>query len=399
MTEINRAVHTPRISSSLTAIQDNDASADSSSVTQPFRSIEALDAYCAQVQTRLIEHAVQRRHLLQEAYDRLTHLLRAAQAVGDIELYHELWQHCLTVRELLNALRLTEAGSEGPLSVTPPDSPLFAEPKHNDLPPPNAVVSATMRVALPDYPPVPSPTPLNSAPGNLPPATPRLPRRAVRPLQDIEADAIQLRMELSTWDIRTSLRHENGILDVPRCLQLRSIACRHRRLEAEAGDTEVAEVTELGNDIATLLQAGDDNNYSIAFDYELEPRPTAFQWGELAERYEEMAKAQAAFLWWTRNDGQLAITTVQPVAEAVAAIQQRFNRLLFRLGTRDPFQQQLFDDLRAWARDAQCYLHSLRPKVPIAELVDRAASLEKVWSIAKECVTRGIGELPLDEQL
>ena len=115
----------------------------------------------------------------------------------------------------------------------------------------------------------------------------------------------------------------------------------------------------------------------------LEPLPTAYQWGELADRYEEMAHAYDAFEWWNRNWTNLTVQEVQPLAEAVAAIQQRFNRLLFRIGARDPYQQILFDDLRTWAREAQCYLHSLRPKVPIAELIERASTMISAWEGAK----------------
>ncbi len=143
----------------------------------------------------------------------------------------------------------------------------------------------------------------------------------------------------------------------------------------ECGDSEVAEVTELSEDIIDLLDGANDQEYTVALDDELDPRPTAYQWGELAERYMEMARAQEGFEWWQRNRNLLAVSDVQPLAEAVAAVQQRFNRLLFRIGARDPFQQQLFDDLRTWAREDQCYLYSLRPKVPMAELMEKAATL------------------------
>jgi hypothetical protein len=161
------------------------------------------------------------------------------------------------------------------------------------------------------------------------------------------------------------------------------MASRQMRLEEEAGDTEVAEVTALAKDIDALREAASDREYTVALDHQLDPHPTAYQWGELAERYEEMAHAQEAFEWWNRHHAELTVAEVQPLAEAVAAVQQKFNRLLFRVGARDPFQQQLFDDLRLWAREAQCYLHSLRPKVPIAELAERAATLEGAWRQAR----------------
>ncbi len=214
-------------------------------------------------------------------------------------------------------------------------------------------------------------------------------RHPVRPLTDIEADAVRLREQLRDWNQRHPLHITDGaadMLNVPNCLRLRAVACRMRRLEEEAGDTEVAEVTELGKDIEDLLDDAGDEEYTVALDYEIEPQPTAYQWGELAERYEETARAQEAFEWWIAHRSILSVADVQALAEAVAAIQQRFNRLLFRIGARDPFQQQLFDDLRVWAKEAQCYLYSLRPKVPIAELIDKAQSIDEAWEQAREPV-------------
>ena len=211
-------------------------------------------------------------------------------------------------------------------------------------------------------------------------------RHPVRPLTDIEADAVQLRELLHDWNASYPLQTSDSaipILNVPNCLRLRAVACRMRRLEEEAGDTEVTEVTELGKDIEDLLDEAGDEEYTVALDYELDPLPTAYQWGELAERYEETARAQEAFEWWIAHRNVLSVTDVQALAEAVAAIQQRFNRLLFRIGARDPFQQQLFDDLRVWAKEAQCYLYSLRPKVPIAELIEKAQSIDEAWEQAR----------------
>ncbi len=209
-------------------------------------------------------------------------------------------------------------------------------------------------------------------------------RNPARPLPDIEAEAVRFRASLAEWKETHSLAHPNGGMHVPNALRLRAFACRQRRLEEEAGDTEVAEVSELSKDIYDLLDASDDQEYSVAFDDDLDPIPTVYQWNELADRYEETARAQEAFDWWNENRGWLSVEDIQPLAESVAAIQQRFNRLLFRIGGRDPFQQQLFDDLRTWARDVQCYLHSLRPKVPIGELVERAQSIDIAWETARE---------------
>jgi hypothetical protein len=206
----------------------------------------------------------------------------------------------------------------------------------------------------------------------------------MRPLSDIEADAAELREDLREWSIRHPLKREDDSLHIPNCLRIRAFACRQRRLEEEAGDSEVTEVSELVDDIVDMLDAVNDQEYTVALDDELEPRPTAWQWGEMAERYEEMGRAQEAFEWWQKNKPVLTVPDVQPLAEAIAAVQQRFNRLLFRVGARDPFQQALFDELRTWAREDQCYLYSLRPKVPMAELVERAITLEPAWEHAKQ---------------
>jgi hypothetical protein len=247
------------------------------------------------------------------------------------------------------------------------DEGAFPKPMQADNPP-----ASGLREAQTNAPAEPAPRPV---------------RQPVRALTDIEADAVKLRASLRGWNDRLPLRSAHSMfngLNVPNCLRLRAVACRMRRLEEEAGDTEVAEVTELGHDIEDLLDNAGDDEYTVALDYEIEPMPTAYQWGELAERYEETARAEEAFEWWITNRAVLSVTDVQGLAEAVAAIQQRFNRLLFRIGARDPFQQQLFDDLRSWAKEAQCYLYSLRPKVPIAELIEKAQTIDEAWEQARE---------------
>ena len=216
---------------------------------------------------------------------------------------------------------------------------------------------------------------------------PRAVRQPVRALSDIEADAARLRETLRDWNSLYPLHSSHapdGELHIPNCLRLRAVACRMRRLEEEAGDMEVAEVTELARDIEDLLDEAGDEEYTVALDYDIDPQPTAYQWGELAERYEETAHAEEAFEWWIAHRAVLSVADVQALAESVAAIQQRFNRLLFRIGARDPFQQQLFDDLRIWAKEAQCYLYSLRPKVPIVELIEKAQTIDAAWEQARE---------------
>ncbi len=350
----------------------------------PLRSQEAFDAYCQQVQYRLAEYAAQRTHFLRGAFDRLTRLLQTARAVEDNSLYNELWQVRVAVRELLEAL--AQATSSGGAAVAP-----WQPSQQPPSPRPASLHSASPLHDLRDT----SAEGLTGAPSPLAirtssPLTPkidtevaRMPRQPMRPLVEIEAEAVQLRDLVRTWNDVFPLKRENGELHVPNALRLRGIACRMRRLEEEAADTEVVAVTELSNDIDALREAAGDHEYTVSADRELEHHPTAFQWGELAERHEETARAQEAFEWWVENRERLTVQDVQPLAESVAAIQQRFNRLLFRIGARDPFQQQLFDDLRMWARDAQCYLFSLRPKVPIVELVDKATKLDAAWDQAR----------------
>ena len=335
----------------------------------PLRSQDALDAYCARVQQRLAEHFTRRKQFLHDAHERLARLMQTAHAVEDSALYHELWQHCLVTRELLQAMENSEPTRP---SITA-DSPIFFNAEPAALLTDSAVVTT----------PAPLARPAGNGYASFAPTTApvtRVPRRAMRPVAEIESDATALRAEFDEWAATHSLKNAAGELHIVNALRLRAIACRQRRLEAEAGDSTTPNVTELGAVIAALMDAADDQYYCVARDYEMEPRPTAYQWGELSERFQEMATAQAAFHWWRRHSGEVPVTEIQPLAESVAAIQQRFNRLLFRLGARDPFQQQLFDDLRIWAKEAQCYLHSLRPKVPIAELVDRSATLDPEWA-------------------
>ena len=370
--------------------------------SSPLRNVEAFEAYCAEVQEKLAAHAVHRMSFLQAAFDRLTNLLQAARDVEDVNLANELAQHRIASRELLDAVRratgitaipaVSPAPSSTPIQrITSPvvSTPIIAAspavvPAFN-RPTPVPIVPSVSQLSRRAEPVAPTPV-ASSIVGEVTAASPaasRLPRRPMRPLIDIEADALSLRQEIKEWMKKYPLNTAEAELNIPNCLRLRSIACRHRRLEEECGDSEVAEVTELSEDIIDLLDSANDQEYTVALDDELDPRPTAYQWGELAERYMEMARAQEGFEWWQRNRNLLAVSDVQPLAEAVAAVQQRFNRLLFRIGARDPFQQQLFDDLRTWAREDQCYLYSLRPKVPMAELMEKAATLEDAWDRAR----------------
>ena len=340
----------------------------------PLRSPESLAAYCSDVQNRLADRAAHRRRFLLEARERFQALYYAAQAVEDDALAQELAARVNSVRELLEAAtKSSHATPQNRQDYSPPTAnrpqqqqpPAYAVRQEN--PPVSEVQNGSH---APDAPPAPD--------------APKLPRRPVRPLPDIEAEAIQFRGSLHKWNEQFPLAKEDGSgLHISNSLRLRAVACRQRRLEEEAGDTEVAEVTELGDDLETLMDEAGDQEYTVSLDYELDSVPTAYQWGELAERYEEMAQAYEAFDWWNENWPNLTVQEVQPLAEAVAAIQQRFNRLLFRIGAKDPYQQALFDNLRSWAREAQCYLHSLRPKVPIAELIERASTLRSAWDSAK----------------
>ena len=377
----------------------------------PFRSAESFETYCNKVQSKLSEHAQKRIDFVQTAFDRLTRLLQAAKDVEDTSLYNEIWHHRVTAKELLDSLK--QNSTPGAPPIVPPvpslqvQSPMveanaFAPaylPKDIAETPLVAKVSPPI---VPNSPPSYAQTQQINPPQSYPPTsqngydqgygngnysgntdtTPRIPRR-LRPLTDIEGDAIRLREEVRKFAESRPLTTRLGDLSVPNCLMIRAYTCRQRRLEDEAGDTEVAEVTELMEDIVDLLDSADDQEYTIALDDEIDPQPTAYQWGELAERYEEMAQAQEAFEWWNRHRAVLTVGDVQPLAEAVAAVQQRFNRLLFRIGARDPFQQRLFDELRTWAKEQQCYLHSLRPKVPMNELAERAASLVPTWEVAR----------------
>jgi len=350
--------------------------------SSPLRNVETFEAYCAEVQEKLAAHAAHRMSFLQSAFDRLSSLLQAARDVEDTSLSNELAQHRIASRELLDAVR---RATHGGVSLPPPISDsvrttasVYSRPNPTPIPivPPVSQLSRRAETVSAASQALLQPA---GDPGVGPAIGPRLPRRPMRPLIDIETDAASLRLDLKDFVKRFPLNTEQGELNIPNCLRLRSIACRHRRLEEECGDSEVSEVTELSEDIIDLLDGANDQEYTVALDDELDPRPTAYQWGELAERYMEMARAQEGFEWWQRNRNLLAVSDVQPLAEAVAAVQQRFNRLLFRIGARDPFQQQLFDDLRTWAREDQCYLYSLRPKVPMAELMEKAATLEEEY--------------------
>ena len=357
-------------------------------VISPFRTAEAFDAYCFHVQGRLAEYAEKRVHFLQAAYDRLTRLLQAARDVEDTALYNELLMHRIAVRELLESLHgpVHTSAAMSPIAMAPAPMPMSTSnspaPGRPTPPPPRAP-----RVVEEHAPTVNAPTDeaVVSTPTERPASVvvPRVSRRPSRPLVDIEADAVRLRAEVNEWNSLYPLIVRKD-LNLPNCLRLRAMACRQRKLEEEAGEVEVPQVTELMEDIIDLMDAANDMAYTAALDDELDPRPHAGQWAEMAERYEEMARAQEAFDWWQRHKPYLKVPDIQGLAEAVAAMQQRFNRLLFRIGATDPFQQAMFDDLRTWAREDQCYLYSLRPKVPMQELIERAATLEASWDRARQ---------------
>ena len=350
----------------------------------PLRSEEAFEIYCRSVQSQLTEHALKRKHFLQNAHTRLTQLLHAARAVEDNALYQELWQTRAAARELLAALPQNAPVPDVPTALLAMPTLPLSVPTLPHSPASNGHSPFAERSFTP--PPETNESSPYSSFNGYSDSLPRVPRRPMRPAEDIEADAKNLRELLTDWNIKWSLVTEAGTLNPSNCLRLRAVACRQRRLEEEAGDNELADIEELCEEIIALLDGADDQEYTVAFDEEISPTPTAYQWGELAERYEEMAQAQEAFDWWNENSHILMLTEIQPVAEAVAAVQQRFNRLLFRIGARDPFQQSLFDNLRSWAKEAQCYLHSLRPKVPIAELIERASSLDTVYGMAREAL-------------
>lgn len=343
------------------------------------QSPEAFDSYCHTIESRLQNQTTQRKRFLQAAIDRVSNLQGSALAINDLGLYNELTQCRQTIQQMLDSLQ----------SLAP-----VSEERHFNVPIPVAPPPPKLRPlesALSPIPPAPSfPREASNgetlAPRPYIPQEPRLPKRPMRSLMEIEADAVRLRATLSTWGETYPLRTGEAVYHIPNALRLRAIACRQRKLEEEAGEIEVAEVTELGKDIANLLAQAEDSEYTIGRDYQVDPTPTIYQWGELADRYDEMGRAFEAFLWWQNNGRELALVDVQPLAEAIAAIQGRFNRLLYRVNSRDQFQQQLYEDLRSWAKEAQCYLYSLRPKVPIEELTERSSTLEEAWDRAREPV-------------
>ncbi len=343
------------------------------------QSPEAFDSYCYTIEARLNAQATQRKRFLQAASDRISNLQGAALAINDMGMYNELTQCRQMVQQMLDATQSSSPVQEErhfsvPIPVAPPPPKL--RPLESVIPAPQTIPSFPREAANSD----------SLAPRPYIPPEQRLPRRPMRSLVDIEADAVRIRATLSTWEETFPLRTGENEYHIPNALRLRGIACRQRKLEEEAGEIEVAEVTELGKDIESLLSNADDADYTVGRDYQLEPAPTVYQWGELADRYDEMTRAFEAFLWWQNNGKDLALVDVQPLAESIAAIQGRFNRLLYRVNSRDQFQQQLYEDLRSWAKEAQCYLYSLRPKVPIEELTERSATLDEAWDRAREPV-------------
>lgn len=405
-------------------IQQNEATSQTNiSEESPLRSAESFEAYCNRVQHRLAEHASRRASFLQTAFEKLTRLWHTARAVEDNALCQELQAHRVAVRELVDALSRVniDAQSRASIETQAPRGHAVAKPVLQSTiapipttaPPPKLVPPSVIfpgRVSEEQsqaYPPMShhqAPDPMDyersEAPSNYgqfetdhtsnhpiySPDPVTRSRRPLRPISDIEADAANLRDELQELIETRPLQSKKGDLNAANCLLVRALGCRLRRLAEEGGETEVEAVSNLRQEILSVMDEAGDTEYSVALDEELDPRPTAYQWGELAERYEEMARAQEAFDWWQRNRAALNPLDIQPLAESIAAVQQRFNRLLFRIGARDPFQQKLFDELRVWAREAQCFLQSLRPKVPTIELIERGGTLEIAWDKARGAV-------------
>ncbi len=375
------------------------------------QSPETFAVYCEEIQTRLQSNASQRKRFLEASIDRLNNLLGTALAVNDTALYHELWQCRQMAQQMIESL----AQGVPTEVVVQPEIPVPIIPQPPKLrpldtvtgtlspvpppPPPAPVREATYLEPAPAFSPTRPPYVSQEVRPSVVSAEPRAPRRSTRPLVEIEADAIRQREQLRIFVEAHPLRDSAGNFHIPNALLMRSLMCRQRKLEEEAGDIEVAEVTDLRNDIWEVMEKAGDTEYTVGREYSFEVPPTVFQWGELVERYEEMSRAFEAFLWWHEHSGDLTLMDVQPLAEAVAAIQGRFNRLLYRVSSHDQFQQQLYEDLRSWAKEAQCYLYSLRPKVPIDELSERAATLEEAWDKARQPVLLAVQRLKTLEHL
>ncbi|MDE2126181.1 MAG: hypothetical protein KGJ62_06300 [Armatimonadetes bacterium] len=342
----------------------------------PLSSADAFEQYCRNVHARLAQRASRRREFLQAAYERLTHLLRAAQAVGDDGLVGEVLEMRSAAAEMLAAAlgqpELVSLASDDGTESLEMEAPV----RQRTTPVSQSGSLAPKAVLRPHRTGSQAgPSQSRSEPRQEPRSEPRL---ELTP-EELEAAVSRVQVEAAEWRKQLS-----GVATLagPELLRLRAVACRARRYATENDPDLAARAASAVADIIDLLKQVGDEDYTIATDPEVYAE--SFQWNEAATRYEDMAYAQEVFDWWMSHRDQVAHADAQPLAEALAATQQRFNRLLFRIGAYDPYQQRMFDALRTWARTTPCYLFSLRPKVPLGELTERAGQLKPAYERAQE---------------
>ena len=214
------------------------------STVSPFRSAESFYSYCIKVQSKLSEHAQKRIDFVQTAFDRLTRLLQAAKDVEDTGLYNEIWHHRVTAKELLDSLKINARsdapsnanlrpsllpqeialgnghGIQGASSPNESHATVLSGNHPSSIQPPNL-----MSVPPQPYTPFSQSNQVgngydagygNGNYGGAMDSGPRIPRR-LRPLTDIEADAVSLREEVRKFAESHPLSTRLGDLSIPNC--------------------------------------------------------------------------------------------------------------------------------------------------------------------------------------
>ena len=117
----------------------------------------------------------------------------------------------------------------------------------------------------------------------------------------------------------------------------------------------------------------------------LTPLPTAYQWGELAERYEETARAEEAFGWWIAHRATFFPSPTFKIWPSPWRLFSSASIACCFASERATRSSSSYSTICAGGpKEAQCYLHSLRPKVPIAELIEKAQTIDEAWEQARE---------------
>ncbi len=255
-----------------------------------------------------------------------------------------------------------EAEQPGPDSPSPvPAAPVPAAPVPA-APVPASSVSGTAGAARPAAPAGQAP-PVSGVPS--PPRRSWTPRERSLVDSEVERIAGQVRGELPAGP--------EGLL------RLKAAACRLRRAyeELEVSGHYTGDVRAARGLIQGRIREEYGEPYVLPLDTHRTPDQAGL-WEELAEAYEGLIPAVAAFDWFRDHATELKKAEAEELLNAIGASQQRLFRLLDEaFAGGDDQQKQLYAEVRDSGVALSIYVESLHPTVSDGELAQRAARLEK----------------------